>query len=80
MHNLRPFQFKGILIKSPDDISEALDLILNKDDGRIFIISLANRLTYGDTTNKHIHHACFLVLKIGEGRNFYVTEAVQSVW
>ena len=80
MNRLRMFQFKSKLIESPDDISEVLDMITCHNDARDFIITLSNHLTYGDTQQEHLHHACFLVLSIGRGDNTVVTSAVLSLW
>ena len=80
MNRLRMFQFKSKLIESPDDISEVMDTLTDFDDARDFITRLANHLTYGDVNISHLHHACFLVLSIGQGENTVITSAVLSLW
>ena len=74
------FQFKSVLVQSPDDIAEALDVVTCIDSGRVFITRLANHLTGNETTQAHIRHACFLVLRIGEGNNPYLNDAVATLW
>lgn len=80
MKDLRRFQWKGLIIESPDDISEAINDIDNKDDGRMFVCRLANHLSPLDTTKEHINHACFLALAIDRGCNPHIIETVQSLW
>lgn len=80
MKDLRRFQWKGLIIESPDDISEAINDIDNKDDGRMFISRIANHLSPLDTSIEHMQHACFLVLSIDRGHNPHIIDAVQTLW
>lgn len=79
MSSIYPFQWHDLTVRSPDDISEAINTIESTDMGVLFIRRLANHIGLKYSI-ECLRHACFLVIKIDEGVNPHIIQAVIELY